>query len=164
MLVDDINAAKLGDEISMVDLILKFKPIIIKYGVKLGEDGEHDITEFFITLIKKIPIIANDGGIVNYINLSIRNYCFKKLFKIKRESIYLDDSDIGCFTYCENEYNNILVKHSLDCLTPLQREIIIGLFFNNISEVEIAKKKNVSRQSIHNTKVRAIKLLREWLV
>lgn len=73
-----ILESKHGNQISMLHLIEKFRPLINKYARKLNYDGaDSDLIISFICIIKAIPIKTNlnlkeTQQIVGYIANSIR--------------------------------------------------------------------------------------------
>ncbi|MBD5394302.1 MAG: hypothetical protein HDR23_09010 [Lachnospiraceae bacterium] len=83
MLSDQIDKAK-RDETAMMELINKFNPLFKMYAAKLNyEDAHSDILLYFIELIKSFDlsniIQLNDAAVVSYINVSIKNFYYKKV-------------------------------------------------------------------------------------
>lgn len=162
MLYIIIRMAKKGRVDCMEALIIQFRPIIERYGRKLGEDGVSDMILCFIELINKIPDnITNEGGIVNYIQFSIKNHCFRQIKKRNIEKNTLcSNVNMDSLIYCETKFNDVLLECLLLRLSPLQKEIIKKIYFDGLTEVEIAKDKKVTRQYIHNIKAKSLKRLR----
>lgn len=165
MLHQIIEHAQYGNKEHMEFLINQFNPLLVKYGNKLGEDGYNIMIVFFIDLIKKMPQkIIYDGMIVNYINLSVRNhYCWQVRRHSINKNVLFSNFDIESINYDENKYNEVLMRCLLKKLPPLQAEIIKKIYFYEMSEVEIANEKNVTRQYIHNLKSKALITLRKIL-
>ena len=88
--------AKYGDRDAALKMIQQFQPLLQKYSRKLGyEDAYNDLVLFFIELIYKIPdqIIAsfNDGKLVKYISICIKNHHYyllkKNIFSVNEINI-----------------------------------------------------------------------------
>jgi RNA polymerase sigma factor (sigma-70 family) len=156
-----------GCQESMLAIIVKFTPLINKYCRKLNYDGAE--TDLIITLIETIKyiqkndIISSEKQIVGYIATSIKNKYIqlsKKHGNIIKTELPLDfDKN---HTLHVDIYDNILIYELLDNLTVLQREVITKKFIKDMSDVEIAKSLNISRQAVNKIKCRALKKLKDW--
>lgn len=156
---------------SIMQLIIKFKPLIQKYSQKLNYDGaDTDIIIFILEMIPNIPIgknykIKSDVCIVNYICNSIRHefiYLSKKNNKIVSMETKLN-TDILISSNDELTENNVFISCLLDNLTEIQRQIITKIFIEDISENTISKQYSISRQAVNRTKNRALKVLKNQL-
>ena len=61
------------------------------------------------------------------------------------------------------EQRRALVENALHCLTPLQREVIDLIFYENKSEREISKILGISHQTVHRRRDKAIKNLKNYI-
>jgi len=158
------------------DLSCMFSPLLKKYARHLGyEDAYFDLQLSLFECLLKADLnkIQNrsDGAMVNYINNIIvhsywsfskrhRQYCEAHLFIIDvPETAFL-----LCELYenmihvdCYSETSKQVIKENL---TEKEYEIIILHYYHGYTISEIAKLKNVSRQSINQGKVRALEALR----
>lgn len=161
--LDHINEAQLHNKDSVLMILLKFLPLLKKYGKKLDEDGESDLTLFLIELIYKLPNINNEGKIVNYIKNSVKNH-FYKLYSKRKEvfeyevSTMNEDLENICFieSIDENINDYIGIEHLFCDLTPLQKSIVIQKYILDYKEIVIAKNLNTSKQAVTNAKKRAL--------
>ena len=161
-----ILESKHGNQISMLHLIEKFRPLINKYARKLNYDGaDSDLIISFICIIKAIPIKTNPNlketkQIVGYISNSIR-YKYIELSKNHSNSISsleINEEIIGIESM-KNIDDSLYLKKCLAMLPHLQKHIIEEVFFKDMSIVSVAEDLNISRQAVNNTKLRALKNL-----
>lgn len=61
------------------------------------------------------------------------------------------------------EQRRALVENALHCLSPMQREVIDLIFYENKSEREIAKILDISHQAVHARRDKAIKRLKDYI-
>ena len=61
------------------------------------------------------------------------------------------------------EQRRALVENALHCLTPLQREVIDLIFYENKTEREISKILGISHQTVHRRRDKAIKNLKNYI-
>ena len=176
MLSEKILKAQHGNQNCMLDLIRCFQELLQKYAYELRyEDAFNDLRIALIELIYKIKVEdfveKGDGALVNYISRSI-NHTYLKLSKKKnflhsREQRVSDLNETQQF-YIENsaapeeEYlSKFKSMLSGSHLTKSEEDVIIKLFFWGFSVSETAKEMRISRQSVNQTKNRAIKKLRK---
>lgn len=170
MLVELIMNAQSKDENAMVNLIFKFDPLLKKYARKLDhEDAYEDMIVYFIELIHYIDIkrLKNptDGGIVTYINRAVYNYYCRKV----KELIYSRNEIVMSDLSAEQNYmleSRFSTKEKSDFLRELEAEKYLTekefatidlIFIKGYSAEEIAGMKQCSRQSVNQTKKRALK-------
>ncbi|AWZ50066.1 hypothetical protein C3495_14580 (plasmid) [Clostridiaceae bacterium 14S0207] len=155
------------DESSLLELIDRFKPIILKYKWDSKYiDMESELNLFLLELVEKIPIekekFKEDKYIISYIKTSLKN----KYIEVNKKNYYKDKVNIdqilnlSCFY---NDIDAIVMRTILRRLTPNERNIIILKFYKMYSDVEIAEMFNISRQAINRTKRRALKKLKDML-
>ena len=170
-----ISAQKKNND-AMMSLINNFQPLLKKYSRKLNiEDSYPDLLLYFVELIQSMDISklksSTDAVIVTYISRSVYNhYCH-----ILKNIIYLKQEIVMSALTCEQTYllqNKISSKDPQDIfvelnlqehLTPKENMIIYLIFIKGYSSEDIAKKNNQSRQSINQTKKRALKKIEKLL-
>ena len=146
-------------------LIERFDPLLKKYSRLLNdEDAYSDLIVFFIALIRRFPeSIKNDGKIVNYIKISIRNEYIRlsiKRRRLQKSKITLKD---------EPEYNefdiDVLIDlyNALDRLTERQKYIVIENILNNKTTSLLGKELNLSRTTISKEKRKGLEQLKKIL-
>lgn len=170
-----ISAQKKNND-AMMGLIEHFQPLLRKYARKLNvEDSYSELLLYFVELIQSMNISnlrsPSDAVIVTYINRSIYNCYCQKI----RNIIYLKQEIAMSALTCEQTYFlqnklssydsiNIFIELSLPKhLTQKEIMIIYLVFVNGYSSEYIAKKFNQSRQSINQTKKRALKKIEKLL-
>lgn len=176
MLSEKILEAQRGNENCMLDLIRSFQQLLKKYAYLLHyEDALNDLLVTFIELIHKINVAdfeeKGDGALVNYIAQSI-NHAYLKLSKkaslrgLKEQCVsdLTESQQFYIVNFPAPEEESLFKFKSMlsGChLTKAEEDIIIKLFFFGFSVSETAKTMKISRQSVNQTKNRAIKKLRK---
>ncbi|PWE85254.1 hypothetical protein LG34_17060 [Eubacterium ramulus] len=174
MLYKIVVDAKNGDQDAKMKLINKFMPVIRKCSRKLySEDAENEMILFILELIPKIPDNLlrpeNDGKIVNYISISVKNhysYCIRKKMQ-EKDKIPFSDLSEEQLHLLENELStndemNKLIQDDLDIsLSEKEYKVIVMFYFEQYSIAEIAEEFNVSRQAVNQMRCRAINKLRK---
>jgi len=160
-----------NDDDSLLTILAKFKPLIIKYSRKLiYVEAESDLTIYFIELIKKIPLLylKEDKYILGYINTSIKHHYIKlnktycKILNEKELNLDITPNLID-FQYDVIE-TKIVVNLALSKLPQCQKKIIIDKFFKEKTDIELSRELNISRQAINKTKNKALKNLKTYLL
>ncbi|OOB74972.1 hypothetical protein AXF41_13740 [Clostridium haemolyticum] len=64
----------------------------------------------------------------------------------------------------KNIDDSLYLKKCLAMLPHLQKHIIEEVFFKDMSIVSVAEDLNISRQAVNNTKLRALKNLKKFLI
>ena len=75
----------------------------------------------------------------------------------------LEERQKDLYREAQKEQRRALVENALHCLTPLQREVIDLIFYENKSEREISKILGISHQSVHERRDKAIKRLKNYI-
>lgn len=177
MLTSLIQQAQSGDNESMEKLLIQFQPLLKKYAYKLHyEDSLNDLVLFFIELILSLPSSLlkqdSDGKTINYIAVSIKNhYCHlvKRRIDEKNEICFsqLNDEQSyyinSCLTMPDSFEAETVFSIIKKILTQREFEIIIYIYYFNYSSADIARVKNVSRQSVNQIKKRALSKLKKNL-
>lgn len=165
--------AQSGSEDALLELIIKFKPLLKKYAYKLKyEDAYFDLQADFIQLILMLETekIKNrsEGGFVNYICYAMKNYYIarsKNTRKHQRESVFSDLSE-GEINYIESilsekdNYFRAEMTSMWSCLTKNEREIIILHYMEGVSIERISTFRNISRQAVNKMKLSALRKLK----
>lgn len=155
-----VTNAKLGNSNDLYNLILKFNPLLTKYSKLLNyEDAKCDITLCFIEIINKMPInkkFTDDKFILSYINKGIKN----SYINISRNKNKIDTREYICEI---QDFNNKIDFHSdlefydlIKYLTDREKQIIIFKYFNCLSDIQISKKLNISRQYVNKLNRQAL--------
>lgn len=159
-----------GDSSAVMDIYLKFNPIIKKLSKKLSyEEAETDLIIAFLETLKEIKIdkfhIKSDGAIVNYIYIFLRNKSVN-LFKkniLKRTQTTELDLDILIDPVSIDLDSNIFIANLLKELPVLQRQVLKRKFIQDFSDKEIAPLLGISRQAVNRVKNRGLMNLRKIL-
>lgn len=143
----------------------EFKNLILFYGRKLKyEDAASELTLFLIELLYDIDLekFEDDESdfLKRYIAVSIKNkYIALSVAKSKirdYESAFLEKC-----CGCEQEFDDrVYCSEIIKNLSDMQRTVIVYHFVYGYSIAEIAKRLNITRQSVNKTKNRALKALR----
>lgn len=166
-LYDLVQNSQQGDEESTLEIIKRFYPLIKKYSRKLDYDGaDTDLVISLIETIYRMPVsgnsdMKNEGCIIGYINVSIKNkyiYFSKKYHPIKLETELTPNILVDSFD--ETIDSQIFLCKILDNLPHIQKKVLEELFIKNKSVSQIAMQLNISRQAVNKAKNRALKNLR----
>lgn len=175
MLIERILAAQKGSQDDMLYLIEKFMPLLKRYSYRLhAEDAMSDLTLSLIEIVKCFQTTHlkcnSDGVVVNYISKSIRNAYISYLpsaiqngsAKISWEE--LTDAQKPDIEYLSNEQDYLNFRELLDAcpsLTEKERNILTDIYFYGYTAAELGRKLGLSKQNINQTKMRALKKLRQ---
>jgi RNA polymerase sigma factor (sigma-70 family) len=159
-----------GNKDSFIEILNKFQFTIKKFAKKLNyEDAELDLTLYLLELTNSINLdnfkIKSDGALIKYIYLSLKNKStklYKSDLKIKNESIELDYKVFSQNAYIQ--HNDVELVSFLNCLNNIQKKIIINKYINNLTDTEIASKLGISRQSVHNNKLKSLNKLKKYII
>lgn len=163
---DKLIEIKNGNHDSLEEIISILNPLIHKYSRLLdGEDTKQDLTIYLISLINKIPInketFFENNAILAYISKSIKNEYIKlskKHDKKRNNEIKLDlNIDMG---YEELE-SEIEMLDLFNVLTLKEAYIMKLIYLNYLSVTEVSEFMKISRQSVNQTKNRALNKLKK---
>jgi RNA polymerase sigma-70 factor (ECF subfamily) len=161
------NKIKNGDINALGDLYNKYYYQLYLYAKKLYnnvDECEDAVSECFIKLWNKKEALVIDRALKTYLYLIIRNDFVDKT-RQKKESIRLDDlySDIpdeGIINECEKYAELYTIMERM----PDQRLAILKLAtFDSLTYAQIAKKFNISINTVKTQMGRAYKFLKEEL-
>lgn len=108
----------------------------------------------------------SDGTIVNYINTSLQNrsyYLYKSNLKFNHETTEFND-DIKSIEYYLHTDENIELYSLLNSLNEIQKIILIDKYVNKLTDIEIASKLKISRQSVYKNKIKALSTLKNLIL
>lgn len=166
-LIEIAKKANCGDKEAILEIIVKFTPLIKKYSRLLYYDGaDTDLIISFIETIYSLPVSGNmkeDKEVVAYITISLRNEYIKlskKYSEIKKMEIPLDDK-LYCIKSNDDFDTNILIDDLMDNLSSLQKYILMEIFIEDRTEIAISKELKITKQAVNNAKNRALKRLRK---
>ncbi|WPC42333.1 sigma-70 family RNA polymerase sigma factor [Clostridium sp. JS66] len=169
-----INSSQNGDKNSILEIIIKFTPLIKKYSRKLKYDGSD--TDLIIQLIETInkfplfkkPYLENESYIVSYIHNSIKHEYihlskkYQRLYNMEA-TLNLEILKDATINYTSAIEDKIILAKLLDKLSKTQKKIIMGIFLKDYSVTQLGQKFGISRQSVNKTKNIALKKLRNEL-
>lgn len=162
-----------GDKNATEKLIEKFQPLLKKYAFRLCyDDAYDDLLVDFVEFIHNMKLnrIHNksEGGLVSYINKSIKSSYIKKLATSKElqhfilnsnfreDELYsLEAASAVNDTYFEYEFPGIE-----QILTKSETKVIKMIYLMEYSVCESAQKLGTSRQAVNQMKNRALKKLK----
>lgn len=145
-----------------------FERLIGRYATRLGyEDAKSELNLFFIELLYSMDLsrFANDDSIAlnRYIAVCLRNKYISlsiKESKIKNHTLPLFEN---CNSYYYDIDQKILLNLALDALTDKQKMVLFNKYYCGYTIAEISRRNGVSRQSVNDTKKRAIYCLKKIL-
>lgn len=174
LLVSLIDETENDDGQAILDLIEFFKPIIIKYSKKLKyDDAKLDMQSDFIRVIDKLKNNLNnesDRYVLSYVKKSMYHSYIKYSKKNNKYSKEVPLSSFGNDTQyivdnnlnnCD-DYSSILLNEIKAYLTKKEFMVIRYIFFKDYSINDVAQAFGVSRQTINQTKKRALEKLRKF--
>lgn len=166
--VDIITEYQNGNSYLILNLLDKFKFLLKKISNKLDyECAETDLVIYFIELIKSIDtskiLNKSDGALIKYINTSLNRKSislYNTNKKFNTETIEYNDDIKSITSYLDT--NELELYSSLNCLSDIQKKIIIDKYINNLTDIEIACTLGISRQSVYYNKVKALDKLKKY--
>lgn len=145
-------------------LLQKMEPLIKKYERLLFMDEKEDIhSELTLALweaVCRIRTYENEGQAVNYLRIALRN----KFLELYRSSRRIHDNTTCCYkeevleniTFIENMFNDAIIKEDikklLEKFTGNKKKIFYFILVENLSDIEIAEKMDLSRQYINRVR------------
>ena len=169
-LKDLIIRATSDDKEAMLSIITKFDPLLKKHSRHLNyDDAYNDMVLDFIEFIRSYPINkmreTSDGAFVNYIQKAVyhaylKRACEKAKQPIIKNMAELDEVErfhIDVNTSVSDIYFEKEVITSFTNLTKVESEVLQLLYEGRYSVTEVATILGKSRQSINQTKRRALR-------
>lgn len=173
MTADLIAQSQSGEVDATLELVNKFKPLLRKYAFKLNfDDAYDDLLLDFLILMKSIPLqylkSCSEGTLITYIQKSIYYSYIKHSIRIKKLrniSLYSDLKEgelyhIEAKTAIFDDYADIDMQGFGQLLTKSELLIIKMIYYSGYSVSEIAIICGISRQAVNQTKIRALKKLK----
>lgn len=176
MLQELVLKAKIGEQDALLTIIEKFKPINMKYAIKLNyEDSYDDLILYEIELINKIKLEQfkqiNDAVIVSYITKCIHNhyvYLLKKLIHNKNEICISGLSEEQKYYYevsiatndCDNAFKELNIYKILN---KEEYNLIYAIYVLGYTSSELARRSNTSRQAINQRKKRILNRIEKMI-
>lgn len=172
MIIDDIRSGQCGNQAAVLRLVNKFSPALKKYAQKLEtEDAYYDLQAEFIELILYLDCNklrnTSDGAMVQYLSQSIYHAYIKLLRQLIDNKVptisasELTDSILyqNSILY-ENHYDLFDILPAL--LAPQEADAFYQICILGYSAAELARRRGVTRQSVNQSKQRAILKLRQF--
>ena len=176
MLSNLVEKAQKGDDNAMMELINQFSFLFKKYARKLNyEDAYEDIRLYFIELIKSMNLkklqCLEDGVIVSYINVSIKNFYNKKIRKIlvAQKEIVLSELTEEQEYYVEvqsakEDERDIFMELGMNnLLNENECKVIYLIYLEGYTTTEIARATHKSKQAVNQLKHRALDKIKRTL-
>lgn len=155
------------DDTAVLELIERFKRLLIKYAKKLDyEDAYNDLQLFFIELIAKLKCTGSlkrdDAIIVSYIAISVKNQYIKLSTKKSLHTTAFSDLSDSQLYFVDSSNATMLpisieeyLPHN-NKLTLWERQVVMDFFVNGLSISEIAHMQKKSRQAVNQAKNRGL--------
>lgn len=160
-----VQKTKCRKEEDTLELLELFNPIINKYGkLLMGEDTKQDLKLHLLKTIEKMPLekmkVKNNKVIFSYLAKAIR-YEYIRLSKNsrkteERESIF----EIESYEDETALNSEIFLLEMMEVLTKKEAFIVDCIYVNCLSPTEVAHYLGVSRQSVNQTKNKALEKIR----
>lgn len=161
-----IKLYKKGEKELIMDIIAIFNPLLNKFKRdSYYEDIENELILFLITLLDKIPsdkdFFTEDKYAFSYICKSLKN----KYIHLNTNEYLLYNKEtnndlILNYKGYEDTFNNIIFHDMIKDLSISEKNIINKKYVYNLSEADIARELNISRQAVHKTHKRALSKLK----
>lgn len=170
LIVESILASQAGDQEAMLKLIQKFRPLLKKYIRRLFmEDAESELTLQFIEIISNLDMTnlrsQNEGAIINYICTAMYHaYCKTQLRQRELQTVDIEEPVIQAYltTMLDDDGVNHLPPYPAGLLSPQEEKTVRSIYEQGYSAAEIARVLGVTRQSVNQMKMRALKKLKNY--
>ena len=164
--------ANMGDVVAVIDA---FNPQIQKYERRMGKEGDdvrQSLQLFLLELIQKPYMdekkFPNDITAISYISRGLKHEFYHLC---KRKSIYLNyeiplNDEMTIMDYHDTEklaIQKAVSENAWEYLTPREATILQDIYYKDWTIPDIAKKENISRQAVNQTKNRALAKIRQNL-
>ncbi|MGL5713068.1 MAG: sigma-70 family RNA polymerase sigma factor [Paraclostridium sp.] len=168
-LVNLVMTYQNGDKDAFIEIINIFRPALNKFKRNsYCEDIDSELILFLITLLEKLEMrerfLEDDKYIFSYIFKSLRN----KYIRINKKnystySFELLNDEFSNFNISEYLETNVEFFDLIKGLSSCERNILDRYYINNLTESDIAKELNTSRQYINKTHKKALNKLKNTL-
>lgn len=166
---DLVVRAEDNDNDAMLELIGRFRPLMLKYAKKLNyDDAYEDMVFEFIRLIKTGAMDnlndRQDKTVISYIKECMVNFYKKKVqsvIKLHKEIALSDLTEEQLYyvrtQLSQTDEENILTEFGMDqLLNTKEEEVLYLVYVKGYSAAEIAREWNRSRQAVNQLKKRAL--------
>lgn len=155
-----VNNVRMDKE-SFSLLAKKMEPLVNKYTYLLYRDEKEDMKEeLTIALweaVKNITEVQNDGQVINYFSMAVRNRFFELYRRSRKyhdnEVVDKDDSVLLNTSYREKRFDEIMIKEDiilfLNKFSGQKRKIYYSMLIGLKTDREIADRFCISRQYIN---------------
>ena len=155
-----ILACKCGEKSYFLFILNKMEPLIKKYTRLLYRDEREDVyQEFILSLLEAVNNIEyyeTEGKCIYYLSKAIKNKFFelyRKSRNINDHETVLEDLQLKNQIIYSKEYENIIFDNYVEYLLKYEnnktKSILRASILFGISDIELSKKYNVSRQYIY---------------
>lgn len=162
---------KFSDTDALEELIRNFNPLFLKLKKKLRyEESESDLIIFFIEKLNEIDLskIKYDGQIIKFFDKALKNKAIDLHRKNNSKKIIFQTIDLNRL---EDNTSNISENDKLalniafeKTLTQLQRDVLNKRYFLGLSDLEIAKSLNISRQAVNKARNRGLENIKKYFI
>ena len=165
-IIKAISGIRRGDMTDFQEIYDAFSRLISCYGRRIGEDGNEELTLFFLELLYSLDtdkFLPDDSNTLNmYIAVSIRNYYIALSKKTQRALKLCNElfEDSGKYIFEPEE--SLSLKDGLSKLSERQRTVLTYRYFYGFSDSEISSLLCISRQAVHRLETRGISVLKEY--
>lgn len=161
-----VLASSIHDKDAMLEVIMKFKPLIIKTANKLDYDGAD--TDLIIYLIEKVYMMDEssirlrcEGELVNYIATIIRNRGVDLFRERGRKVAEIHSLEMIHAAERIAELEPMInTKEYINVLNSKEKNIIVLRYVHGYSDAEIGIKLGITRQAVCSTRRRALEKMR----
>lgn len=166
IIYDKLIKIRNGDKESLEEIINIINPLISKYARLLdGEDTKQDLIVYLIKLINKIPInkesFFESNAILGYISKAIRNEYIKLSKNIDKKRLNEIELNLDMEIGYEDLESEMEMLDLFNILTEKEAYIMKLIYVYYLSITEVADFMKISRQSVNQTKNRALNKIRK---
>ena len=170
-----IKKIKAGNTSEFEAIIHKMHPALEKYSRLLYKDSKEDIYSELVTAlweaITKMQYFEEEGKCITYLNNAIKLRYLELYKQSKKQHEHELTAPEDLFTNSighDNDYVNIEIKEDMSNLlsnySGIKKDIFYCIIFENMSDVEIAKKYGISRQYVNRIRKKLYSILKEYFM
>lgn len=173
---DLIVEVQQNNQESILEILRKFDPLLKRAAFRLcREDAFEDFRIWFLDMISKIDVSKlknkSDGGLVVYFKKSVENklIAFQKEKQIKSHTYGISDLsqqellDFERVSSKEDSHDELFFRDIQKYLTATEYKIIYAIYVGGKRPSDIARQLGITRQTVNETKLNALKKLRRSL-
>lgn len=162
-----------GDHQAFQKVFHQFYRPLVFFAEKLIRNRSEAEDIVVVTMSKLWGIHRNFDTILNvqaFLYITVRNQCLNYLKKQQTDSrnatlfehLLSSNED---FVLSQMVHQEILeeIKTAIDTLSAQRKQVLLLIFYENMSQQEIAEKMNLSLNTVRNTKAQALEQLRKVL-